>query len=293
MSAKDLAARVVGRVPPRLLRRWPAGLLVLNRALKRQPRAFARSRTRDGFVVAGHTSDLIQRYLHVFGVWEPNLTAWLRGHLREGDVVVDVGANVGYFSLLAATRVGRAGRVLAFEPVPSIADALDANVRRSALPVEVHRTAVGDEAGSTEVFRSAGTNLGRSGTAVLDGTSEGTVTVVRGADAVPAELWPRVRFVKVDVEGDERAVLRGLEPLLRVLPEGAAVFTEVTPSDLERRGESADELLATMRELGFTPFAVPNSYAPADYARSQLQEPLPLYRTPATQTDVLFLKTLT
>jgi FkbM family methyltransferase len=290
-TAADAAASVISRLPATMARRSPAGQLVLNRALKRHPKDFRAAPTLTGFTVDGNTADLIQRYLYVFGIWEPDITHWLTEHLRPGDVVVDIGANIGYFSLLAATCVRPTGRVLAFEPVPSIADLLTANVRRNDLPIDVHRVVVGDAAGSTEIFRSAGTNIGRSGTSGGAGTvSEGSVPVVRAADAIDKELWERIRFIKIDVEGDERRVLRGLEPLLGALSPDAAVLVEVTPADLEARGESADELMATMRGLGFEAFAVPNSYHAEQYARYTRQHPTPLRETPRSQTDVLFVR---
>lgn len=61
------------------------------------------------------TQDLIQRYLYLFGAWEPHLTGWLRRRLRPGDGFVDVGANIGVFSVLAARLVGESGRVVAIE----------------------------------------------------------------------------------------------------------------------------------------------------------------------------------
>lgn len=289
-AAADTAAALLTRVPPRWLRGIPSAQLAANRALKRRPRRFSAS-TRLGFTVDGDTSDLIQRYLYVFGVWEPDITAWVRDHLRPGDVAVDIGANLGYYSLLAATCVGPTGEVVAFEAVPSIADLLERNVRRNGLTVDVRRVAVGEEDGTIEVHRSAGTNLGRSGTAGGVGTvSEGQVRVVRAADAIDERLWSRIRFLKVDVEGDERRVLRGLEPVLRALPAGAVLLVEVTPDDLTARGESAEELMATMRGLGFTAWSIANSYRPEHYARHRPSSPQPLRDTPAQQTDVLFVK---
>jgi FkbM family methyltransferase len=287
----DAVSGLVSPLPPGAVRRIPSAQLALDRALARNPRPYTAARTRLGFSVDGHTADLIQRYLYVFGVWEPHITAWLREHLRPGDVVVDIGANIGYFSLLAAREVGASGRVIAFEPVPSIADMLERNVTRNGLDVDVRRVVVGDHEGTTEIFRHAGNNIGRSGTAGSpEAVSEGSVPVVRASDAIPRELWDRIRFIKIDVEGDERRVLRGLEPVLRALAVGAAVFVEVTPADLEVRGESADELLASMRQLGFEALRVPNSYAARDYAHHVPRAPEPLVATPTGQTDVIFLR---
>ena len=203
-AAAEAGAAVVAALPPVAVRRLPPPVrarvqLLMNRALKRRPRAFTAVPTAHGFTVDGHTADLIQRYLYVFGVWEPAITAWVRDHLRPGDVVVDIGANIGYVSLLAASLVGPTGQVIAFEPVPSIADLLEANARRNGLQVDVRRQVVSDRPGSVEIFKSAGTNIGRSGTAGGVGTvSEGVVPAVPAAEAVDPQLWPRIRLVKID-----------------------------------------------------------------------------------------------
>src|SRR4051794_26991463 len=65
-----------------------------------------RSRTIFGAKITGDTADLIQRYIYFFGVWEPDITAWLRSALKPGDCFVDVGANIGYYTLLASQVVG-------------------------------------------------------------------------------------------------------------------------------------------------------------------------------------------
>jgi hypothetical protein len=90
---------------PRLLRGIPG--LQLKRlvwSLVRR-REFAYSTTTPrGWHITGHTRDWIQRNLYYFGLWEPNLSAWIESRLSPGDVFIDVGANIGYFTLLAANR---------------------------------------------------------------------------------------------------------------------------------------------------------------------------------------------
>jgi FkbM family methyltransferase len=292
----DAAATVVAGLPPAAVRRLPPPVrgrvqLLMNRALKRRPRAFSAVPSVHGFTVDGHTADLIQRYLYVFGEWEPDITAWVRGHLRAGDVVVDIGANIGYVSLLAASLVGPTGAVIAFEPVPSIADLLEANARRNGLTIDVRRQVVSDTPGSVEIFKSAGTNIGRSGTAGGVGTvSEGVVPAVTATDAIDPELWPRIRLIKIDTEGDEQRALRGLGPVLDALAPGAAVLVEISPDDLAQRGGSAAEVLDSLRDKGFDAFSIRNSYAAADYARPVRETPVPLSGVPRTQTDVVFVK---
>jgi hypothetical protein len=92
-------------------------------SLYEHPRTFV-ARMRNGHVFLGNTRDVIQRNVYTFGVWEPEITHWLEGFLRPGDLVVDVGANTGYFSLEASKLVGPEGLVVAVEPVPSISAAL-------------------------------------------------------------------------------------------------------------------------------------------------------------------------
>ena len=97
-------------------------------------------------MIAGSTKDVIQRYCYVFGIWEPNITHWTEAFLREGDLVLDVGANIGYFSLLASQAVGTTGTVVAVEPVPSIVTALKTNLAmNSAANVVVHAVAAGSQ----------------------------------------------------------------------------------------------------------------------------------------------------
>ncbi|SCF63177.1 hypothetical protein GA0115259_100393 [Streptomyces sp. MnatMP-M17] len=70
-------------------------------------------RSRFGARFAVDTQDLIQRYIYLFGVWEPHMTRWLRGRLEPGDTFVDVGANIGYYSVLASQLVGDGVKVVA------------------------------------------------------------------------------------------------------------------------------------------------------------------------------------
>ena len=76
-----------------------------------RPRSFV-VRTRYGFRFAGDQRLIMPRCVYWFGHWEPLLSRSLHATLRTGDVVVDVGANTGWYTLLAATAVGPSGRVV-------------------------------------------------------------------------------------------------------------------------------------------------------------------------------------
>lgn len=267
-------------------------LRLVNDRLRRHPRAFGEVETEAGRIVGGNTSDIIERYLYVFGTWEPSLTAYVRSRLRPGDVFVDIGANVGYFTLLAARLVGPDGHVVAIEPLPRTVERLRSNVAANQLAnVSVVPLVASDRDGDVEIYQGPATNLGRSGTMPMaDGAAVGRVGARTAASLVPEELWPRVRVVKIDVEGDEHAVIAGLSPLLRRLPEGASVVTEVAPDRLRDRGADAASLFERMAVLGFTAASLENDYHPRGYTRRTAHAPVPLEGPPAGMTDVVFTK---
>jgi FkbM family methyltransferase len=152
------------------------------------------------------TADQVGRVLAISGVWEPNATAAFRSLLRPGDVCLDIGAHIGYFTLLASRLVGADGHVYAFEPTPATYEALCANLRRNdvqnvtALPV-----AVGDMQGQAVLHEGPGTNTGRSTlrdvqpNAAPFNTPGVTVDVRRPVSCVEDEDLRRIRVVKIDV----------------------------------------------------------------------------------------------
>src|SRR5207302_8172950 len=81
-----------------------------------------------GSKVAGNTRDIVQREIYTFGVYDPHLTDWIRRSLAPGDTFIDVGANSGYFTLLASKLVGESGEVVAKEPCTTIIGILKRNL---------------------------------------------------------------------------------------------------------------------------------------------------------------------
>ena len=92
-------------------------------------------RTRFAGRMHGNTEDLIQRFIYYFGVWEPDLTAWINGRLQgqQDRIFVDVGANIGYFTILAAKLLANKGQVVAIEASPQTYALMLANLKRNGL----------------------------------------------------------------------------------------------------------------------------------------------------------------
>lgn len=138
------------------------------------------------------------------GTYEPEQTSLFRRQVREGDVVFDIGANAGYYTLLAAQQVGRRGKVVACEPDPGIAAFLRRHVEANRLAnVTVVQSAVGAESGVARFSRGKGTGTGRISEA-------GELTVrVRTLDELTRKHGTPPTHVKIDVEGGELDVLCG------------------------------------------------------------------------------------
>lgn len=249
-------------------------------------------RLRSGDRVTVTTSDLIQRFEYLFGEWEPNLAALLRDRLRPGDGFIDVGAHRGAFSLLASHTVGPSGRVLAIEPSPQFHEALTcaatANHRSNIRAV---CSAASDAAGTVALYLEDPANLGHT-TAVRPRhfTASFEAPAAPLADlATPAEL-ATARIVKIDVEGAEAAVIRGLLPVLPRLREDVELVVEVAPRLLAKQRESAAAILRTMREQGFHAYTLTNDYDPATYpqAMRRPQPPMRCTEAPKELSDLVF-----
>jgi FkbM family methyltransferase len=249
------------------------------------------ARTTFGAAIAGRTDDIIQRHLFYFGVWEPNLTGFLSARLRPGDIFVDVGANIGYFTLLASRLVGRDGKVIAIEASPNIFARLSDNLRRNhTTNVDATNVAVSDRLGTTQLFLGSDSNIGQTGTVARPGSRYECDIATTPLDALLEGIdVTRVRFVKIDVEGAEWSVLQGMQGLLRSGPRELEVFVELTPKSLRASDKTVDDVVAMFADCGFLPYVIANDYSADGYmAPDAGQRPRRLRETISEQTDVVF-----
>jgi FkbM family methyltransferase len=158
--------------------------------------------------------------------------------ILPGQVVVDLGANLGVFATRAAKRVGPAGRVLAVEPHPDNFRRLQGNARRNGLVwLECVQAAAGDRDGETALFvHERGINH-----SIVRGSGESVTVPLRTVDALVRERGlARVDFLKIDIEGAVPAALRGaVETIRRFRPLIAL------ERDSEAESEGLDEILVS------------------------------------------------
>lgn len=187
--------------------------------------------------------------------FDPALTRYLSEIIGAGDCFIDVGANVGVFSLLASDRTGPCGETHAFEVDPRALRCLGLTQKRNRLTnLVVHATALGDRCGTISLSQSGEvghTFIRRSSSASL---TFPVMTLDCWADYFSAR---RVRVIKIDVEGAELPVLRGATRLLRACsPE---VICESEPGHQARFGYNESDLVEHMAALGYSVRSLPGT----------------------------------
>jgi FkbM family methyltransferase len=247
--------------------------------------------TRFGFSISGNTCDLVSQYIYYFGIWEPNLTDYMCRSLKPGDVFVDVGANIGYFTLLASGLVHSHGRVVAIEASPKIFTQLSSNLRRNrADNVRAVNLAAADRAAVLRLYHGPATNLGRTTTVGPQGGSfDCVVESLPLADILSCQETEGARLIKIDVEGAEGSVVRGLAPLLVTCRPDLEVVVEISPSRLAIAGTSTLDIFEIFGRSGFHAYKLENDYAASAYlAGGTPSRPTRLSGPVDRQMDVIF-----
>ena len=227
--------------------------------------------------MSGDTREFVDQRLYYFGLYEPNLTSWLAGRLARGETFVDVGANVGYFSLLAATLVGADGDVVAIEASPSIFGRLRGNLSLNGA-ANVRAVNVAAHQGSGRVPLFAGPQIQPELTTIVPDLGfdlEGRVEAAPLDAILRDRELAEVRLVKVDVEGAEWAVAEGMAGLLARGREDVEVVIEIHPHLLERQGKRVNDVFEPFLRAGFRPYTLPLDYA----AQAHLSPPGRIFAT--------------
>lgn len=180
---------------------------------------------------------------------EPDLQCFVRREVKPGECVLDVGANIGYLARLFSRCVGSNGHVLAFEPEPENFRVLTHNLRRFS-QASVFSLALSDAVGTAVLYLNRVSGTGNSLMPHPFGTREITVTCSTLDQFLEKNIKVRPDWVKIDVEGGEFHVLRGMKETARRFP-GMKVIIELCPLNLG--GDvAAERLVQELRGMGFT-----------------------------------------
>ena len=202
-------------------------------------------------VVLNPTDPVVSGALH-FGVYEKAETLFFQSACRDGMTFLDVGANLGYYTALAARAVGPNGRVLAVEPDPDSFGYLEQTIAANAVGnVEAFPVAASDAPAILPLYISTD-NRGDNRLYASDEERPQVEVNARPLDALLREKKiETVDLIKIDVQGYEPKVIAGLRETITASPN-LTLLTEFWPQGIDEAGEDANEFLQTLRELGLT-----------------------------------------
>jgi FkbM family methyltransferase len=187
---------------------------------------------------------------------ERGVRAVLQDRLGPGDAAVDGGANIGLHALTMAKAVGPAGRLICFEPVPHVADALAWTLRLNGFAdcAHVERAALSDTPGEATLHVAAHSPLS-SLFAPTDTTGSRPIAVSKMSLDSVLPSGSRLNLVKLDIEGAEVRAWRGMQRVRQESPD-LDIVLEWSSSHFARSGESAAEFYRAIRAEGFSVFVI-------------------------------------
>jgi FkbM family methyltransferase len=188
--------------------------------------------------------------IYTKGVWEPEVTGALRALIKPGDTVFDIGGDAGYYTVIFAKLVGSGGKVVVFEPIPKAQERIMENVALNDFHnVEMVDLALGSKPGSFVLerpFQDSRINLNKA----EPGPEDILVKVIRFDDLAKARVLPRADLIKIDVEGAELEILRGMESY--VAAHHPTFVIELHPELLPQFGASVDDVIQWLKERGYS-----------------------------------------
>lgn len=252
-------------------------------------------RTVFGTRFSANTRDTIGKYIYYFGIWEPNLTRWIERRLAPGDGFIDVGANMGYYTLLACRLVGESGRVVSVEAHPAIFAAFEHNLKINDVHnVRAVNCAAWDAEETLTIYTEPEDLPGQ--TTVMPAwagkyhlESQSRVRAAPLSAILKPEEFRAARLIKIDVEGAEWRTLCGMKPLMADCRDDLEIMIEVNSKMLEVEGRTPQDVLDFFRAYGFHAYSVENDYLRERYLyREATQAPRRIERITTEQADVIF-----
>jgi len=201
-----------------------------------------------------------------FNTYQPSVAEILRIFLKKGDTFIDVGANIGYLSALAAGLIGSEGEVHSFEPVPEYYQKLKKFAKiNSQYKIYINQFALGNEEKSGTIYIKGGPDIGYNTffPALLSDSKNRTaqVSIQRLDEYIKEREIKNIKLIKIDVEGFEFPVLKGLSRYFSECQNKNScplIICEVCPGVYASFGHKLQDLFDYMRSFSYYPFKVLN-----------------------------------
>ncbi len=199
----------------------------------------------------------IQQQIYFLGHFDPTGIRFVKNQLYEGEIFIDIGANVGAYSLVASRLVGKSGKVIAFEPGSKSFLRLLKNISLNGLTnIIPERMAVIDKSTQTDLFISGSQNLGMS--SIYHHDSETGITekveAVSLDDYVEKKGISRIGLIKIDIEGSEFLALKGMQKVLTDMRP--KILVELKEETLKNSGYTEKDIIALFEKAGYSRFNI-------------------------------------
>jgi len=193
--------------------------------------------------------------LSINPTWEKHVTELIKSEVKKGDTILDIGAHIGYFTLLFARLVGERGKVFAFEPHPVNFGLLKKNISITNYSnIILNQKAVTNKTGAVELFLNK-KNTGGHSLYKSRYTKTSIMVECIKLDDYFRDYDGKIDFIKMDIEGSEGEALLGMLALLKK-NDHIKIVTEFGPSMLRASGVQPDEYLRLLVEQGFKLFII-------------------------------------
>ena len=210
----------------------------------------------NGQIINLKPHDHIQKTILWYGFYEKESILTWEKFVKKDSVVIDIGANIGYYTLVAAGKA-ESGAVHSFEPISENFLALQNNIRLNNLTnVIANNSGVSDMELSAPFFISADDNIGMSGLKPAEnfsGVSETKPIITLDNYAVKNNLQ-KIDLIKIDIEGNEMNALKGMTNILKKYKP--ILFIEVVNEHLIKFDTSADEVYSFLRSMGYEAYEI-------------------------------------
>jgi len=212
----------------------------------------------------------LSKYLFLNGIREPECTRIFKQQLKEGMVIADIGANIGYYALMEANIIGDKGKIYAIEPFPSNYNLLLENIKLNSYGniIEPYNLAISNKSGKEKLYISERHNCcNMMGSNNLDHVEVQTETLDNFM--INKQLFD---YIRMDIEGFEYYVLNGMKETLKKCK--CKMFIEVHPYQMYEKGLDYKKPLKMLFSLGFHPTYIIKEHGPLKEEAFEYKKPV-------------------
>lgn len=213
----------------------------------------------EGILLELDQSDPVASGAIALAVYERYETELFRSKIKPNMTIVDIGANLGYYTAIASGRAGEQGKVIAFEPEPNFFKLLSRNISRNNMKnVKLFEMAIADKNGEAELFLSK-ENKGHNSLIHSDELKTSTRIKMTTLDEfLSSQKITKADIIKMDIEGAEILAIEGMENTL--IKHTPLLFLEFSPHSIIKLNRNPIDFLSILHKIGYSIFEIDKTH---------------------------------